>query len=102
MRFRVLPEADDELLEAADWYERERPHLSARFMPAVRTALDRVRQDPRSLPVAERYGGEYDVRRCSVARYPYDVIFKCDDEEILVVAISHASRDPLYWLDRLE
>ena len=39
---------------------------------------------------------------CSLNRYPFQVIFRCDGEVIRVLAVSHAKRRVNYWSDRAE
>jgi len=52
-------------------------------------------------PRLQSYGGPREVRRCLLERFPYLVMFVRRPAEVLVVAISHARRQPLYWLERL-
>jgi hypothetical protein len=33
-------------------------------------------------------------------RYPFQVIFRLHGEDVLVIAVAHAKRKPLYWADR--
>ncbi|MCP4594404.1 MAG: hypothetical protein GY842_27045 [bacterium] len=41
------------------------------------------------------------VRRASLSRFPYALVFIELDEEIRVLAVAHDKRRPGYWLDRL-
>ena len=53
------------------------------------------------LPVLEYYSGSHSVGRCLMDGFPYAVIYVCRPDEIVVVAVAHTRRRPLYWLDRL-
>jgi hypothetical protein len=40
------------------------------------------------------------IRRHTMHRFPYMVAFEQHQEHVLVLAIAHAKRRPLYWLTR--
>jgi len=101
MRFRVLPEARAELVEAADWYDRRQALLGSELLTEAEAALETVRSDPFSLPLTEGYVGPLDLRRLSLKRFPYVVYVLCRDEEVVVTAIAHSRRRTLYWLNRV-
>lgn len=71
------------------------------FLTEIADAFGRIRSNAVSCAPLESYHGRYDVRRCLLNRFPYLVIFDNRPEEVLVVAIAHVRRRPLYWLDRL-
>lgn len=101
MNFRVLPEAQGDAIEAANWYEDRQPSLGDEFLTEVAGALDRIRQGPQSLSPLEHYTGTHDVCRLLLKRFPFAMIVLRRPAETLVVAIAHTRRHPLYWLDRL-
>ena len=68
---------------------------------AAATLGARRRWRPTALPRLESYRGLHEIRRCALERFPYLVIFVCRPDEAVVVAISHARRHPLYWVERL-
>jgi plasmid stabilization system protein ParE len=39
-------------------------------------------------------------RRFVVPRFPYSVAYQVYDTRIVVLAVAHSSRRPLYWLNR--
>ena len=41
-----------------------------------------------------------DVRRRLVRRYPYSVLYTIRSEHIRLLAVMHAKRRPMYWVDR--
>jgi hypothetical protein len=99
--FEVLAEARLEAVEAAIWYDDRRLGLGSEFLVEFQAAIDRVRQRPRELSRLEAYSGPHDIRRCLLRRFPYLVIFVYRPDETVVIAVSHARRHPLYWLERL-
>jgi len=102
MSRRVLPEADGEAIAAALWYDDRQAGLGDDFLAEIARALEQISQHPRHLPRLEYYTGLHEIRRCQLRRFPYTVIFCQRDEDSLVVAVAHARRRPLYWLDRLQ
>lgn len=97
---RFHGEASQELLAAARWYERQRPGLAERLFAEIDTALELVRQRPRSFPVVE-YVDEIVLRRALLRRFPYALIFAELADELRIFAIAHSRRSPGYWLRRL-
>jgi plasmid stabilization system protein ParE len=91
-----LPEAEEELLKAVDWYESEVPGLGGEFLAEVVKALERIAIFP-------EHGSPHleNTRRVVLQRFPYDVVYALPPEGSLVVAISHHNRKPGYWVKRL-
>ena len=100
MNFRVLPEAQGEAIEAANWYDDRQPDLGMEFLEEIRQAFDIIRNEADSLPRLETYTGTHDIRRVLLKRFPYAIIVLCRSNEMVVVAIAHTRRRPLYWLER--
>ena len=97
----ILPAAELEAADAAIWYDDQRPGLGDEFLSEFRRALDRIAAAPESFSRLETYTGKDDVRRCMLKQFPYIVVFVRRAEAIIVVAVSHVRRRPLYWLERL-
>lgn len=102
MKLRILPEAWDEGLAAFDWYEMQQTGLGERFLSEIRRAFGAIEEFPLSFPRWESYLGTEEIRWSSLKRFQYVIIFIVEGGEIVVLAISHAHRHPLYWLSRLE
>jgi plasmid stabilization system protein ParE len=88
-------EAQDELIAQAQFYEHRQPGLGASFLAAVDSAIERIVEQSTGMAIVEE-----DVRRCPVARFPFDVYFRVLDEEIRILVIMHERRDPNYWKHR--
>ena len=101
MKYRVLPEADAELVDAAGWYADRQFELGDGLIAEASKALHVVRTTPESCSRLEYYDGPHDLRRSLLRRFPYAVVFLIRPAEIVVVAIAHTHRQPLYWIDRL-
>lgn len=92
-RFHRL--ARRELIEAAEYYERERLGLGGAFIDAVEACTAEILEHPDAGPVLRR-----DVRRRLVRRFPYAVLYTVEIDSIRVLAVMHSRRRPMYWIDR--
>ena len=98
---RVLEAAASEAVEAAAWYEARRRGLGADFRSEFKLVLDRLREGilP-GTPWSDRLG-ERGVKRLSMKRFPFFVVFVPTAEHVVVLALAHHRRKPNYWRDRL-
>ncbi len=90
------PDAEEELQSATEHYEAARPGLDDQFAAAVRTRLQVIVTDPTSCGRIV-----HDVHRARVPRFPYDVLFAVDHEEVYVLAVMHHHRRPGDWKYRV-
>jgi toxin ParE1/3/4 len=92
------PEARAELLEQVAFYESRRRGLGARFLAAFETTMEQVCAAPRR----HRIECPPDLRRCRIAGFPYDILFRqSGEDEVEVLAVSAHRRRPGYWHHRL-
>ena len=88
----VRPEAEEEIREAYLWYEKQRAGLGDDFLLRIEAALESLLHDPFI------HGYIYkQIRRKLARRFPYGVFFKVENEQIAVLAVLHAKRNPLRW-----
>lgn len=99
MTYAFLPSAQQELVEAAAWYDSRCEGVGDEFLDAVQRKLDALvihpTQYPR-VPHTKRL-----VRAALVDRFPFVIYFEGQADRILVVAIAHGRRRPGYWQSRL-
>lgn len=101
MKFSVLDEADAEAIDASNWYEERSSGLGYDFYSEVKSAFDAIEADPFRHPRVEFAQLDGDVRRVLLDRFPYTVIYQVFSDEILVLAVSHASRNQSFWQTRI-
>ena len=96
---RVEPEAEADVLAAAEWYEARRVGLGADFVGAFAACLAAISEAPARHAQVQGYDA---FRRARMPRFPYHVIFRVDDSEraAVVVAVAHGRRDPDHWVTR--
>jgi plasmid stabilization system protein ParE len=94
-RLVIRPAALEEIFEAADWYERRGPGLSAEFLRALDALIASIERAPEEYPKVHEQ-----MRHALLRRFPYSIIFREDGGEIVVVACTHWRRHPRHWRDR--
>ena len=101
MRLELHPEARAELRSAALWYDERRPGLGDEFISEVSAALGRIGDAPESYPPwpHSRAAGPL-IRKATIQRFSYAIAFEEHEQHLLVLAVAHAKRRPLYWLRR--
>jgi toxin ParE1/3/4 len=91
-----LQPAEQEMLEAAQYYEHQSKELGSSFLFEIQHTVDDIVNSPETWPIIR-----YDIRQRSIKRFPYCVLYRIDIDEIVVIAIMHLRRQPDYWLERL-
>jgi toxin ParE1/3/4 len=91
----VRPEAQTDLLEARDWYNRQREGLGQEFVDSVEELFGRIRADPEFYAQTIK-----NIRRGKLRRFPYVVYYRALDDRTEVLAVLHGSRDARVWQRR--
>jgi plasmid stabilization system protein ParE len=92
----LIPEAEHDIRQAQDWYDRQSPGVGADFVEAVGALLDVIRNEPL---LYQRFWRNY--RRAGVRRFPYGLIYTVSHIEITVLACTHGRRHPRTWRKRI-
>jgi hypothetical protein len=100
-RIRIHTAAAEEVAEAAAWYEKERPGLGAEFQQAVEAALDLLEEEIVPLVSLPGAAGARGMKRLLLRRFPYGLIVRATESEVVVIAFAHTARRPGYWRGRL-
>jgi toxin ParE1/3/4 len=98
---RLAPEATAELVEAALWYQAQRPGLESEFLDEVDRVLPLIESSPESFPRLLDMPADLVIRRARLPRFPYALVFMDLGEQVRILAVAHAKRRPGYWLDRV-
>jgi toxin ParE1/3/4 len=94
---RILPEAEEELAEAAAWYEEKRTGLGIELIAVVDRAFEEIADAPLSWGL---WRDDRPYRRKVLAHFPYLIFFRVEGDTVVVMAIAHAKRRPGYWAER--
>lgn len=89
------PQALDELIEAAQFYESRCDGLGARFIESIEKGLEFIQGNP-LLFRADKLGR----RKYIIKKFPYLLIYKVTEECIFILAVAHGKRKPGYWKSR--
>lgn len=91
-----MPEAEEELLEAILHLNAQEERLGLELAAEVYATIDRICENPETWPVLRGR-----VRRAATRRFRYSDFYMIENSGIQVIAISHSSRNPDHWNDRL-
>ena len=91
----IRKEAEADVAEAYQYYESCRENLGADFMSSVDDAISRIQHNPKQFRTVL---GK--IRRALVNRFLYGIYYTIDENEIIVLAVVHARRNPKHWQSR--
>jgi plasmid stabilization system protein ParE len=96
IRYRFLWPAEEEMSEAALFYEAVSPALGSDFLDDVQRAIDILCDYPQAgEPV------DLDFRRTLLHRFRFSLIYALEDTGIVIIAVAHHGREPDYWHGRV-
>ena len=93
---RRLPAVDHEIIEALHYYRAIDFKLGARLVQEFEDAVQRIVHFPEGW---KKIGTN--LRRCGLKNFPFVVIYRHRDDEIVIVASASTHRRPGYWRDRI-
>lgn len=96
MRLIHHPDAEAELIEAAQFYEQRVPTLGSQFLDAADRAIGAIQEAPERWSIIEA-----DVRHYLMPRFPYAIYYRVLPDHLRILAFKHHGRHPDYWRDRL-
>jgi len=100
----IHPDAQTEIIEAADWYEQRATGLGDDLVAEVQTALETIVARPSVWPIWP--GAEQvvpSIQRYLLARFRYyGVAYQCFEDLVVVLALVHLRRRPFYWIKRAD
>ena len=89
MKVGFASPAKVELTEATLYYEQQVQGLGANFLDEIEIAKNKISKNPKAwAPVSKT------LRRCRQKRFPYGLIYKILEDEILVLSVMHLHRKP--------
>ena len=90
------PLAEQELIDAAIYYEEENQGLGLEYLLEVEHAVSLLARYPNAGSVVRGF-----VRRLILPRFPYSLLYRVVDEDLIrILAVAHRKRKPRYWVDR--
>lgn len=95
MKSRLTPEAELDLIQAIRWYDERGQKLGDDFLRCVYRCIASLERNPQSYPTVD---GQ--TRRALVRRFPFQILYEIENEEIIIYAVYHSARDPEVWKRR--
>jgi toxin ParE1/3/4 len=95
MNARLHREAEREVAEAFEYFEREELGLGVKFVRAMDEAIKRITDGPERWPLVRG-----DARRCLTRTFKYGIVYRVGSDEIEVLAVADLRRKPFYWWKR--
>ena len=93
----IKPEAETDMSEAFEWYEKARIGLGFDFLNQIKAGLGYILKHP--FAVAEKYRS---TRHYLIKRFPYKIIYSVEHSEIIVLAVIYGGRDPEWMKKRVK
>jgi plasmid stabilization system protein ParE len=91
-----LPDFEHDLEKAFNWYQEEGGDLIAyTFLEFVLIAINQIENNPKFF---ERYRSNF--RKCNLNKFPYKILFKVKNDEVVIFAIFHHKRTSKTYLKR--
>jgi toxin ParE1/3/4 len=89
------PQALEELIEAAQFYESRCEGLGDKFLDSIEAGLNFIQENPLVFPADKRGRRKYIIKK-----FPYLLIYRVREESIFILAVAHGKRKPGYWKSR--
>lgn len=89
------PLAEQELLDAIYYYEKQETGLGLDYLDGVEHAVNFLVRYPEA---GAKVKGT--IRRLTLPKFPYSLLYRVAAEHIRVLAVAHHKRRPKYWVDR--
>ena len=98
MKVIFRPQAVEDIVEAAAWYEAHASGLGEQLTDEILKATHRATDNPELFRIVHRDGS---IRRVLTNRFPYRIFFSVDGETLYVHAVLHGARHDRRWTERL-
>lgn len=92
---RMVQPAEQEMLDAAAYYELQVSELGQDFLKKIASAVADIGENPERWPIVRQ-----NVRRPLCIASRTDCCIEKNQEEVVVLAVAHLHRHPTYWVAR--
>ena len=95
--YQLSEEAEEDVIEGYEWYEKRQLGLGDRFISALDLARQKIIANPKTYNII--YKGK--VRSFLVSKFPYIVLYIVNGNSIDVIAIFNTNQHPRKWEQRV-
>jgi toxin ParE1/3/4 len=90
------PLAEQELIEAAAYYQEQKLELGLEYLEEVEHAINFLIRYPEAGSIIRG-----SIRRLILPKFPYYLLYRLlENEQIRILALAHHKRKPQYWINR--
>jgi plasmid stabilization system protein ParE len=97
MKVIFHPEAHEEMIEQARYYEAKSKELGSDFLAAVEETTNRIEKSPKAGSIDRA-----NIRKRLVSGFPFTILYEIQTDRIYIAAVMHQHRRPGYWRKRVE
>lgn len=95
-KIKFLRSAREDIRREKAYYQKIAPDLAEKFQAAVEAAVEAASEQPLAMQVIE-----HEVRRWPLKVFPHGVLYRDEDEFLLVLAVFHPKQSPDRWEKRV-
>lgn len=95
-KIKFLRSAREDIRREKAYYRKIAPDLAEKFQAAVEAAVEAASEQPLAMQVIE-----HEVRRWPLKVFPHGVLYRDEDEFLLVLAVFHPKQSPDRWEKRV-
>jgi hypothetical protein len=92
-----VPEVENDILVAYDWYESKSPGLGEEYLRVFYACVFQILKNPLLFPNSHSF-----FRRVLFRRFPFAVYYTVDNNQVTVFGVFHCARDPRIVSESLE
>ncbi|WP_082829712.1 type II toxin-antitoxin system RelE/ParE family toxin [Ectothiorhodospira sp. BSL-9] len=89
---RFVESAREDVQREKSYYRKISPELAQKFQNAVESAVEAAASQPLAMQILA-----HEVRRWPLETFPHGVLYRNEDEFILVLAVFHPKQAPGKW-----
>ncbi len=91
----VRKEAELDINCVFEHYEMQRVGLGHDFLLCIEEGLSKIERNPAHYRIIYK-----ELRRISIRRFPYRILYLVQNNSVIVTAVFHARKDPQAWESR--
>ena len=99
MKLVIRSAANKDIAEAIEFYEFRRAGLGFEFKEQFEIAADLLCRQPR---MGKAIAGWSGLRQFPLSRFPFRITYRCERNELIVLAVVHQQRKPDYQADSVQ
>ena len=90
------PEAEEEMIVAANYYENEVNGLGIKFLDDLDQTVEEIVKSPETWITL---GGN--IKRHQFTHFPFAILYRILDSKIRILAVMNLHKEPNYWQTRI-